>query len=394
MHRITGFIITSLLFGTSLYAQDIPFDTSARLENIYRHYSGTVGSRKMVMDFRFAFHGSSDFGSSTGYFTDQGGLDFFRISLPHAFPETHIMRGILFPENIPLNDIKNVNNIFFQTPRLLFTLSNDSLTGEWDNPDTREALKINLKEDTLNAIPAGFMYTADSLIVIGKKNEKIEASVTYTGIRLSSKMKLKDLDFITGALMHFIGASKISAINSNDFSQIFFRKFFADFKSAVNNGKEMSGSNFSGNYTLFPVYNDNKFFVLQIGGYHYDFENKNYDDRITYLCLDMMNKKKLKLGDILDVNNELLTSLLEKAFRKKYQLDPGKKLNDLFIDGKLPMTDNFILVNKGLIFSYCPAKIFKDGEDISELQEMRIFLSYDELENILKPIFKKRIGLN
>lgn len=156
----------------------------------------------------------------------------------------------------------------------------------------------------------------------------------------------------------------------------------------------MGGTNFSGNYTVFPVYEDDGFLVLQKGGFQYDFENKEYTDRNTYLCLDLKNRKTLKLNDVLDVNNDLLTSLLEKAFRKKFQLEPGKKLSDLFNSDKMPMTDNFILVNKGLIFSYSPVKIFHDSEDISELQEMRIFLSYDELGSMLKPEFKKRIGLN
>ena len=60
---------------------------------------------------------------------------------------------------------------------------------------------------------------------------------------------------------------------------------------------------------------------------------------------------------------------------------------------KMPLTDNFMIVNKGLLFSYYPAKIFRDTEDIAELQEMRLFLSFEELRSMLKPDFINRIGL-
>ena len=206
-------------------------------------------------------------------------------------------------------------------------------------------------------------------------------------------MKEKEAKFINGALAQFLGGAAKSAGDPYDLGQVCIQSFLARFNSALKKDDKPDGSNFSGIYTLFPVYNENGFLVLQVGGYQYDFANKEYTDRNRYLCLDVQNKKTLTLENVLEPNVDMLPKLLEKTFRAKYQLEPGKKTGDLFTTDKMPLTDNVILTNKGLIFSYYPAKIFRESEDISELQEMRLFLSYDELQSLLKPEFRARIGI-
>jgi hypothetical protein len=394
MYRIGFCLFVLFILNTELHAQGTAaVDPLAPGDNIYRHYAGTVGNHKAVLDLRYGFKGASNFGGSTCYFTDEGGLSFFLISQPPTFSDTELFRAQVFPEDVPLSEIKNVYSIFVQTQRFEFKLSKDSLNGKWFAPGAMEQLSISLKEDYSNALPFIFKNAADSVIAVGRKNDTMKAIVSYKGVEVSPGMKKTDAVFINHAVARFMSNAKASVKDPHDFPEACFRKFFTDFKVSVNEGKEVNGGTFRGIFTLFPVYNDDGFLVLQKGGYQYDFENKEYTDRYLYLCLDVKNKKTLKLDDILLVNNEALTALLEKAFRKKYHLEPGKKLNDMFISDKMPLTDNIIVVNKGLIFSYWPVKIFRDDADISELQEMRLFLSYDELGTMLKLEFKSRVGL-
>jgi len=394
MRRIGFCLVVLFILNTELHAQGTAaVGPTAAGENIYRHFTGTIGNHRAVLDLRYGFQGALNFGGSTCYFADEGGLSFFLISQPPTFSDTEVFRAQVFPEDVSLSEIKNVYSIFVQTQRFEFKLSKDSLIGKWFNPDTIEQLNIALKEDYSNAQPFIFKHAADSVVAVGKRNDTMKAIVSYNGVSISPNMKKSDVIFINKAVAQFMSSSGISVKDPHGLPEACFRKFFTEFKASVDESKEVNGGNFRGIFTLFPVYNDNGFLVLQKGGYQYDFENKEYTDRYLYLCLDVKNKKTLKLDDILVVNNEALTGLLEKAFRKKYHLEPGKKLSDLFTSDSMPVTDNFIIVNKGLIFSYCPVKIFRDDEDISELQEMRLFLSYDELGSMLKTEFKSRIGL-
>ncbi len=394
MHKITSCIIAVFIIHSSLCAQGPEtVDPLAPGENIYKHFTGTIGKHKAVLDLRYGFQGASNYGGSTYYFSDEDGLNYFLISQPPTFSHNDVFRAQVFPENIPLSEIKNVYSIYVQTPRFEFTLSHDSLLGKWFNPNGQEQLKITLTEDRTNALPFEFKHAADSAAATGKKNAAMKAVATYRGIQSTSKIKEKDAVFIYKAVLAFMGNPATGAKDWHDLYNICLKKFLADFNASVNSGSEVNASNFSGNYTLFPVYNDNGFLVLQKGGFQYLFDTKEYTDRNLYLCLDVKDKKVLKLDDILTINNDALTTLLEKTFRKKYQLEPGKKLSDLFTTDKMPFTDNFTLANKGLIFSYSPSKIFRDDQDIADLQEMRIFLSYDDLAGLLKPEFKTRVGV-
>jgi hypothetical protein len=394
MYRIGLSLIALFIFNTKLHAQGaVTVDPLAPGENIYRHFTGTIGNHKAVLDLRYGFQGALNWGGSTCYFTDEGGLDFFLITQLAPFSHTELLRAQVFPENVPLSGVKDVYSIFAQTPRFDFKLSNDSLTGNWINSGEMNQSIVTLKEDYSNAVPFIFKHADDTAMAIGKKNDTMKAIVSYRGVGISPGMKKKDAVFINKAVAQFMSSPAISVKDTHDLPDACFQRFFTEFKTSVKEGKEVNGGSFTGQYTLFPVYNDNGFLVLQKGGYQYDFENKEYTDRYLYLCLDVKNKKTLKLDDVLVPNNDALTGLLENAFRKKYRIEPGKKLSDLFISDKMPLTDNFIIVNKGLIFSYSPTKIFRDDQDISQLQEMRLFLSYDELNTMLKPEFKNRIGL-
>lgn len=393
MLRITGCLTVVSLLSLPASAQEkAPTDPLAPGENIYRHYTGTVGRHKAVFDLRYGFVGSSNFGGSTYYFTDEGGLNYFLVSQPPTTMHTEVFRAQVFPENVPMTGIKDVYSIFVQTPRFEFSLSHDSMIGKWFNPNGQEQLPITLTEDNTSCVPLEFGYAADSATTTSKKNEPMKVLATCKGVRLSARVKEKDAAFISKAVAQFMGGAK-EGKDSRDLPLLCVQKYMTDFRAAVSSGREATASNFTGNYTLFPVYNDNGFLVLQKGGFQYDFEHREYTDRHLYLCLDVKEKKVLKLEDVITADKDALSALLEKAFRKKYQVEPAKKISDYFNSEKMPATNNFTLASKGIIISYSPSKVFKEDQDISELQEMRIFLSYDELGSMLKPEFKNRIGV-
>ncbi len=382
------------VFSGVLYAQTPGGSDSLGVpDSFFRHYTGTAGRHKMVLDMRYNASGIPSLGSSTYYFTDEGGLNFFLTKAPPQYSKSDVFNSQVFPENMPLSNISNAYSDQVQTSRLSFVFSHDSIKGTWLNGNGQEQLPLTLKEDNTGGVPFIFSQTTDSVVVVTKKQETVKALATYVGVQPSPRSNTKDVMFIDKALARFMGGSESHIKDSRYFSAICFQKFFDQFRAAAKENKRLTATSFSDVFTLFPVYADNGFLVLQQGGYQYDFDKDSYTDQNRYLCLDLESRKTLQLDDILVRNNDMLSKLLENAFRKKYQVEPGKKLNTMFLTDALPVTDNFILVGKGLIFSYSPAVIFREEQDISGLQEMRLFLSYDELAGMLKPEFKSRVGL-
>jgi hypothetical protein len=390
MHKIICTLITLFILNTTLHAQG---EADSMPKNLYRHYTGTIGNHKAVMDLRYGFAGAANAAGSSYYFTDEAGLNFFSLKGPQAYSHSRVLQAQVFPENIPLSQVGEAYSLLMQTIRFDLSFSHDSVTGDMFDPGVQGQLKIRLKEDHNNPLPFVFKHDSTSTTATGKKNETLTATATYDGIEPGRKMSEKDAVFIGKAVARFMGGVEPRDKEAHDLAHICTQSYLSRFTAAVNKGKKLDGSSFSGVYTLFPVYSDNGLLVLQQSGYQYDFDNAAYTDQSRYLNLDVKNKRALQLDDVLVRNNDALAALLEKAFRKKYQLEPGKKLKDLFITEMMPLTDNFILVNKGIIFSYSPAKIFREEEDITGLQEMRLFLTYDELGSMLQPEFKNRVGL-
>jgi hypothetical protein len=387
LRYITAFIIT-VLSVVVLHAQPQPpkIDTSGP-DVIYRHFTGRIGERNAVLDLRYRYSDASNFGGSTCYFTDEGIYDFFLISKPNTISHTETLRAQAFPETIALKDIKNAYSIFVQTARFDFDLRADSLNGHWVTPNG-QLTQMMLTESYTDALQFDCESTHDSIAIDDHGHKPLRASASYTGIVYTKNIKADVRSFINKALAKFLGGKRASG--SGDLSQICIKAFLDDYMSTPAN--ELEGQNITAQFTLFPVYNESGFLVLQKGGYQYDFKNKEYTDRNLYLNLDIKNKKTLALSDVITVNKEVLLPILEKAFRKKYQLPADKKLGDVFLGETMPFTDNFILSGKGITFSYSPAKLFRDSEDISDLQEMRIFIPYDELNSLLVPGFRMRIG--
>jgi hypothetical protein len=389
MLRITCFVV-ALFAGTILHAQFTDAGDSTPV-NVYHHYTGTVGTHKAVMDIRYGFPGVGNYAGSSYYLSDEPGLNFFLIRGPQAYSKLHSMSAQVYPERIRLDQASDVYSILMPTVRFDFAFSHDSLNGSMYVPSTQEQLKIRLKEDRND--PSLFIFKSDSATATatGKKGESLKATATYYGSQPAAKMKKKDVAFICKSVAHFMGGTE----HGEDLAHICNESYISRFKAAVASGEKLDASSFTSVCMLFPIYSDDGFLVLQQSGYRYDFDQRAYTDASRYLCLDMRQGKELRFDDVISASTETLSATLERALRTKFHLEPGNKLSELFIDGKsnMPVSHNIALVNKGIIFSYSPALLFKEDLDIAGLQEMRIFLSYDDLAAMLKPEFKVRLGL-
>ncbi len=360
-------------------------------ENLYKHYTGTIGHHKAVMDIRYGFPGASSYGGSSYYFTDEPGISFFTITGPAAYSHAKGMSAQVFPENLPLANVSDAYSMQVQTTRFSFVFIHDSIRGKWYSGTGQEQLDINLKEDN-TPLPFVFSHAGDTQVVTGAQGKPVKAGASYDGIELAAGTSKKDEAFIRHAVAQFAAGGKAKTGSEHLLSQSFIQHFISRFKETVQGGRQ-DGSDFTGIFMLFPVYSSDGLLVLQQTGYQYDFNSTTYTDHTRYLCLDIKNRKVLTADDMLTQNKDVLAGLLENALRKKYHIDAGKKLKDILLTDTMPVTDNVFPVCKGLVFSYSPIKVFRDDEDISGMQEMRLFLSYNELAAMLQPKFRELLGI-
>ncbi len=140
------------------------------------------------------------------------------------------------------------------------------------------------------------------------------------------------------------------------------------------------------------MYNDNGFLVLKktLVAYQADGDIKN--ELCSYLCLDLRTQRPMTFDDVFNGDTNSLSNKLKAAYVKRYDMPPSNKVSSLQVD-KIPVSKNIALVHKGINFSYDHEQLLKPDKEAFGLSEVNIFIPYTELKDLLKPEFKKRIGM-
>ncbi len=166
------------------------------------------------------------------------------------------------------------------------------------------------------------------------------------------------------------------------------KDFLDDYSSDTTiNAKDIKESPESFNYDLTNdcrvVYQSEKLLSLSFDNFSFTGgAHGNYGT--SYLPIDLVNRKSLKLTDVIKAGGvRQLRPLLEKSYRKSRNLKPSEGLTEggLF-DNKIEPNENFYITGKGIIFSYQPYEIasYADGE-------IEIMIDYKDLQTYLQPTF-------
>jgi hypothetical protein len=145
--------------------------------------------------------------------------------------------------------------------------------------------------------------------------------------------------------------------------------------------------NYYSNLQLFLEYNENGYVVVNqlfdsySGGAH-----NNYASAI--LCFDVLKQKRLSLADILTMDSLSLQKVVEKNFRKQYNIAEGAPLSTELFEDHLAASNNFFFYNNGLAFLYNPYEVasFAQGQLI-------VFIPYTDVRKQLNPEFVKRMNI-
>ncbi|WP_443943721.1 DUF3298 domain-containing protein [Pedobacter sp. AW1-32] len=170
------------------------------------------------------------------------------------------------------------------------------------------------------------------------------------------------------------------------------KAYFDDYLSGV---KDLSSEdeisqaslNYSNHSTQTVLFNDKDFIVVEFmvddysGGAHGNYASLMH-------CLDVKNKKQLKLDDVVRIDSNALQALLEKNLRKQYNVKAGDQLTTVLFDNYLKANDNFYFNTNGIAFLYNPYEVasYAQGQII-------VFIPFAELKNYLVPDFARRMNI-
>lgn len=363
----------ALLASTTLLAQAHE-KNPADPDNVYRHYSGTIGEHKVSFDLVYGFNGSSNYGGSI--LNGEGAPATVFIMQPKSFEHNGVP--------MTAHEMRAKNNVAADTisdkevPVWNFTINGKRITGARTGPDGTNKEDISFTESYTSSIPFTLVNRryASSAQVKGKDKPLAHTYVTFVMPPLGSDPA--KYDWLSQSILKLAGQEG-ATIESlpHDLSRTFEHESQEKVSSIPE--KYASKLTFVRNFTIVPVYNENNLLVLHKNDYNQMTDSHWGEQR--YVTIDVKTKKEISLPDMFNpgVDGDI-ANLLDAQFRKDFDIDPAKKITDVSPKNGVRPTGNLYPVANGMVFFYNEGELLT-GKTVS------IFLPWSKLKDYVKPSF-------
>ncbi|MCD6013382.1 MAG: hypothetical protein K0Q79_3244 [Flavipsychrobacter sp.] len=352
----------------------------------YKRYVGTVAGQPVVVNLYFGGD-SSDAGTITvtGNYYNRGKSQLIDLSADGKKDgELHLTEYVQTERDVDEDK---------KYPQWEITIDKSGIKGKWYSGDRKAVQEIILHENYDDAYRFDVITASDSASFKGNKDEYwIRAE--HMMLIPSGKMNKEEAAFITCTLLHELEGDSLGANDFYSFIQAANNTRFAEYKKLLANdikaydgADENASYNWESDMSSLCVYNDKGLVVFNINEYAYT-GGAHGNTFGAYICLDVREKKVWRLEDIVTVDSAKLSAMLEAAVRKTFKIKPGEPLNEHLLVDTIPVTGNVIVSDAGLTFFYNQYEIasYANGQ-------LAFFLSYTQLSDMLRPEFKKRVGL-
>lgn len=352
-------------------------DVTIDKHTYYKHYSGTIAGQPVVLNL------SSDNGALSGtyYYVKQGkpiGINILK--------DTMLADGYTAAE-------RPADRSDYKESVWKFTLKDNILVGKWTSADGSKTYDINLKEE----YPAGSYQLSvwekiDSVRYKADKPEPV-ATVSYKLLRGGNAMKNDDAQLLEKLIMQELGADSLQAITVEDCVKKQIANYSVWYREAIAGSNDDSSltqawNNYYSGVAMDVIFNDNNWLVIEMSGSEYTGgAHGNYG--VSYLNIDMQQKRVWKMEDVLTVDTTKLSTLLNNEARRYFAMPAPEKLEDRMLTDRATPNGNIFITPTGISFVYNPYEIASYADGI-----ITLFLPYSQLKDLLKPEFKQRMGIN
>jgi len=345
-------------------------------ENFYKRLTGTIAGKSVQMNLQ-KVNGEYD----GNYYYDGSWLNLASDTL--IGKDSLILRENSFYDYYFDQDAKQ--------PHLSLKWIGNGFKGSWESGDKSKKYPVLLKEE----YPEGsYEFAAgvyqDSARAFANKAKSPSAQISFE--YLQPKKQDEQGIWLDNQLKSILGI-KISANREAGFKTV-AQAYFKDYQSEVADQQKNVGSNdfetwmnYTNNSQQSISYSGNGYVVIDFladsytGGAHGNYSSTMY-------CLDVQNKKQMILSDVIKIDSNTLQRILEKNFRKEYNIKATDALSTVLFDNYLKPNKNFYFNNNGLAFMYNPYEVASYAQG-----QIVVFIPFTELKPYLIPTFVARMGL-
>lgn len=265
-----------------------------------------------------------------------------------------------------------------------------TLKGSWRSADGKKNYLIDLKEsypegsytfttmslhDSLAAVPGVDSSPVANVSKAFVAPLKDDENSKWLGLQIKKAIGI-DSTLLTLDIQ--TGATKMNG------------KFLKGYRDEVKSMGEDGFSSFLNYEDVLNVsvcYNENGYVILNTDVYAYT-GGAHGNGGSNFNCLDVKNKKALKLKDILKADSSRLQPIVETEFRKQQGLKSTDSLTGILFENHLATTDNFYFTNKGIGFYYFPYEVAAYA-----VGPIHVFVPFASLQHYLTPDFVQRMKL-
>lgn len=131
--------------------------------------------------------------------------------------------------------------------------------------------------------------------------------------------------------------------------------------------------------TASAAFNSKGILTVFVGNYSYT-GGAHPNSFLKYFVFDLSTGKTLKTADIFEQGFEKkLNKMIEKKFRKQYELSDDKPLTEILFENKIEFNNNFAITKEGIEFLYNKYEIMAYVYGPAEIK-----FSFEELKGLVK----------
>lgn len=351
-------------------------NTATLEENFYKRLEGTIAGKPVVMNLQ-KLNGEID-----GNYYHEGA--WLNLSTDTIIGKD----SIVLAEN-------SYNASYFspdsKEPRLMLKWNGRGFQGNWQNGKGDKTAPVVLSEK----YPEGsYRFTTgsfqDSVKAYAGKSNSPTAQISFEYLKAVSdndagKWLDNELKKISGLAFGNDRNKGFKVIAADYFKD--YQTQFAEQKKDRQNDDFEGWMNYTDNTQQSVLYNDHGFVVIDFladaytGGAH-----GNYGS--TMYCLDVQNKKRMILDDVVKIDSNNLQKMLERNLRIQYNIKPQDQISSVLFDNFLKPNKNFYFNEKGLAFMYNPYEVASYAQG-----QIVVYIPFTELKSYMNPAFKERMGI-
>jgi hypothetical protein len=343
-------------------------------EKFYKRLEGEIAGKHVVMNLQ-----KIEYDYSGSYYYDGSWLS--------LAIDTIIGKDSIVLTETPTEGYEYNDKVLPNTLALKWT--GNGFSGKWTSGNKNKSYNITLTEKyPAGSYPFDITTYADSTKAFSTKENSPTAEIGFKVLTASGKTSADS--WINKQLQKAAGLKEGQTSwdqGIKSLTQSYLSDYQKSVKELAQEGDSNNFLNYSNHTNQSVIYNDRDYVIVEqldddySGGAHGNYASAFY-------CLDVKNKKRLNLGDVVTADTILLQQLLEKNLRKQYHVKSGDQLKTVLFDNYLKPNKNFYFNNNGLAFLYNPYEVasYAQGQII-------VFIPFSELKGYLNASFAERMTI-